>query len=185
MSPATAAPTNTTREFQLVTKVKPGQRAAAKAFNKMPVFISLGGTYGYDLQVVAPKYKVPKQFFRLDPRGPGLTANKGQPLNVMVAIPNETGRLEYNVTVSLDSSYSDWSPMRANASATSLAQGSFLFDGNGLQLWRGSDTGAYSRGWLVCNWAKSSPQLFARLQANEGAERPSSCADVWLMPKYV
>ncbi|KAG8627720.1 hypothetical protein KVT40_003593 [Elsinoe batatas] len=113
-------------------------------------------------------------------------AQKGQILSVMVAIPNEAGRLESNVTVSLDSSYSDWSPMRANASATSLDQGSFLLDGNGLQLWRGSDIdGKYIRGFLVCNWAKSSPQLFARVQANEGAEKPSSCADVWLMPKYV
>ncbi|USW56682.1 hypothetical protein Slin15195_G100010 [Septoria linicola] len=78
--------------------------------------------------------------------------------------------------------YSAWQPVEihAGASGSNADVSGFFVNSTGLQ-WNSTSFG----GWMVCDWWHGVPQLFFRISyyVKTAYPAPSSCADVYLVPR--
>jgi len=193
---AASAKLNTTREFRLVTQIKPGQRNKQRfAKLELSAYHSGAGTVtGSALHdIIADHFAGENDGVLLKGEGIAGFFNKTNPV-----IKRPNGQPYYNLEFDLGNdfpyapqlegpnSYVQWVPVAINVGDSS-ANGAYFFNKTGLQYTTApgqKESIDGFGGWLVCNWWRGVPQLFMRLQYyNE--TRPANCADVYLMPKYI
>ncbi|KAF4556555.1 Hypothetical protein D9617_1g084330 [Elsinoe fawcettii] len=73
-------------------------------------------------------------------------------------------------------------------SQNTTRKGGFYMDKDGLHFSFDASSGNASvviskpKGWMLCDWAYEGPQIVVRQRS--GKATPSTCADIWLMPRY-
>ncbi|GAB7337885.1 hypothetical protein MBLNU457_4276t1 [Dothideomycetes sp. NU457] len=180
---AMAAPTalNTTREFKLISIVKPGQDDKC-AFDGLYLTSYHTGA-GISDATFTPHLNVSASAFlnETSSLGPAQAATATYPLNFDLGTT-----YPWTAEVANANNYAAWEPVRIEAGGIANNFGAFYINDTGLQWASSPKDMSYDQfgGWLVCDWWHGKPQLFARL-AYYNVSTLSSCADIWLVPEYI
>ncbi|KAK5695066.1 hypothetical protein LTR17_024651 [Elasticomyces elasticus] len=187
---ATCESVNTTQEYNLKTRLKPHQ-SGKKRFDKLYLYTWFGAKNSNVVVCESAKDEYcPKAFLSSVANS---TVADGDSQHFSVGTDHS-----YVMTIMAEAPYSDaaWQSVGLRddmsgytTSSPDAIENGFFINSTGLQ-WTSTPGKAGTPedsfgGWLVCDWWYTFPQLFSRNKHYNDRSIPKSCAEVYLMPKYI
>ncbi|KAK4895383.1 hypothetical protein LTR27_006447 [Elasticomyces elasticus] len=186
---ATCKSVNTTREYNLETRLKP-HHAGKKRFDKLYLHTSSIGNDTSDAVFYDDNdYFSAKGF--LSPVTNSTVADDN-----FQEFDEGTDGAYVMTMVEAAGYYAAWQSVRLRlvepgytTSSPDAMENGFFINATGLQWTSAPGQAGTSQdsfgGWLVCDWWDIFPQLFFRNKAQNYRSIPKNCAEVYLMPKYI